>query len=322
VNKARRPTEADIGPLLEATLRYMVHADATLLDASSQTITRGVSGAEVRRHSVGVRVPDGPDTVISLITKMSDRIERSTLAHLNAQGQPAVPLSHARAVDLDGPDWICLQDLGDDGRPDVLSPLPEETLVSEVAGLASIHAVNAAGVEELTWLPRADREYARSMIDDVFWRPHWESVVTQNDFHEEFGTWLPRVEAAAAKVVDEVAALDADPGDRTLVHTDINPGNVLVHDRKAFFIDWNDAHRGSFYLDLPHHLCTLELAERYREVVERFGVAINPSDFEERYRIAARYTALRYMWWTFEAWRDDRDVAGEWILHYFGMLDL
>jgi hypothetical protein len=317
----RRPTEADIPSLLAGTVRYLLGSGASVLQVESDTITRGVSGAEVRRHTVAARVPEGPDTVLSLVTKMSDRIERATLAHLNAQGQPGVPLSHARDIDVDGPDWICLQDLGDTGRPDVLSPLPEETLASELTGLASIHAANTTNAEELSWLPRADREYARSMIEDVFWRPHWEIAVRQNDFHEEFGSWLPRVEAAAAKVVDEVTALDGDGGARTLVHTEINPGNVLVYDRRAFFIDWADAHLGSLYLDLPHHLCTLELADRYREALDRLGLPIAPADFEERYRVAARYIALRYMWWTFEAWRDDRDAA-EWVLHYFSMLDL
>src|SRR6266508_1600443 len=124
MTRARRPTSADIPALLEATVRHMMHQEAEVLDVTSETITRGVSGAEVRRHTVGVRVPQGPDTVVSLVTKMSDRIERSTLAHLNAQGQPGVPLSHAHDADFDGPDWICLQDLGDEGRPDVLSPLP------------------------------------------------------------------------------------------------------------------------------------------------------------------------------------------------------
>jgi len=320
MTRARRPTSADIPALLEATVRHMMHQEAEVLDVTSETITRGVSGAEVRRHTVGVRVPQGPDTVVSLVTKMSDRIERSTLAHLNAQGQPGVPLSHAHDADFDGPDWICLQDLGDEGRPDVLSPLPDETLASEVTALASIHAANA-GDAGLDWLPPADREYARSMIEDVFWRPHWEDAVTQNDFHEEFGAWLPRVEATAAKVVDEIAGLDADDGSRTLVHTEINPGNVLVRGGRAYLIDWADAHRGSLYLDLPHHLYTLELAERYRQALDRAGLTIGRTDFEERYRVAARYTALRTMWWTFEAWRDDRDAA-EWVRHYFGMLEL
>ncbi len=320
MTQARRPTAADIPVLLAETVQRMVHGDAQVLGVTSDTITRGVSGAEVRRHAVTVRVPDGPDTTVSLVTKMSDRVERLTLAHLNAQGHPGVPFSHARDVGLDGPDWICLQDLGDDGRPDVLSPLPDETLASEVTALASIHAANA-GDDGLSWLPRADREYARSMIEDVFWRPHWESAVRQNDFHEEFGSWLPRVEAAAAKVVDEVAGLDGEDATRTLVHTEINPGNVLVRDGQAFLIDWADAHRGSLYLDVPHHLYTPELAERYRQALDRSGLSIDRASFAERYRVAARYTALRTMWWSFEAWREDRDAAG-WVLHYFGMLDL
>src|SRR6266508_546130 len=283
MTQARRPTAADIPVLLAETVQRMVHGDAQVLGVTSDTITRGVSGAEVRRHAVTVRVPDGPDTTVSLVTKMSDRVERLTLAHLNAQGHPGVPFSHARDVGLDGPDWICLQDLGDDGRPDVLSPLPDETLASEVTALASIHAANA-GDDGLSWLPRADREYARSMID-------------------------------------EVAGLDGEDATRTLVHTEINPGNVLVRDGQAFLIDWADAHRGSLYLDVPHHLYTPELAERYRQALDRSGLSIDRASFAERYRVAARYTALRTMWWSFEAWREDRDAAG-WVLHYFGMLDL
>jgi hypothetical protein len=37
------------------------------------------------------------------------------------------------------------------------------------------------------------------------------------------------------------------------------------------------------------------------------------------YRVAARYTALRYLWWTLEAWREDRGAAG-WVEHYVAML--
>jgi Phosphotransferase enzyme family len=320
MTRARRPTDADIPTLLAATVRRMVHDAASVGEVTSETITRGVSGAEVRRHAVTVEVPDRPDTVVSLVTKMSYRVERSTLAHLNRQAQPGVPFSHARDVDLDGPDWICLRDLGDCGRPDVRSPVPEQALASEAAALASIHAANI-GVDGLSWLPRADREYARSMIEEIFWRPHWESAVTRNDFHDEFGSWVPRVEAAAAKVVDEVAALDAEDASLTLVHTEVNPGNVLVHEGCAYLIDWADAHQGSLYLDVPHHLYTVDLAERYREALHRSGLSVARADFEERYRVAARFTALRTMWWTFEAWREDRDAA-DWVLHYFAMLDL
>jgi len=251
---------------------------------------------------------------------MSYRVERATLAHLNAQRQPGVPFSHAREVDLDGPDWICLEDVGDEGRPDVRSSVPDATLASEAEALAAVHAANA-GDPDLAWLPRADREYARGVIEDVFWWPHWEEAVARDDFHEEFGPWLPRVEAAAAKVVDEIAGLDAEESSVTLVHTEINPGNVLVRQGQAYLIDWADAHRGSLFLDVPHHLYTLELAERYRLALHLAGLSIDRADFEERYRVAARYTALRHMWWTFEAWREDRDAAG-WVRHYFDMLEL
>ena len=35
------------------------------------------------------------------------------------------------------------------------------------------------------------------------------------------------------------------------------------------------------------------------------GHAISPSEFAERYRVAARHIGLRYMWWTPEYWIED-----------------
>jgi hypothetical protein len=319
----RPPSAADIGPLIEAAVGrwYLPRTPGgpRIVGVDSETITRGVSGAEVRRHTVHL---SGSGRVVRLVTKMSDRTERMALAHLNAQGHGSVPASHCRRPERAGPDWLCLQDLGDTGRPDVLSGIPEDMLASEITGLAAIHAANlgaaAAGLGD--WLPPADRGYAASMIEEIVWRPNWDSAVAQNDFHEEFSSWLPRVEAAAAKVADEMGALYAEADTRTLVHTDVNPGNVLVHGGRAYFIDWADAHLGPFYLDLPHHLHTAQLAERYRQALAAAGHHVASADFVERWRVAARYTALRNMWWAIEAWREERDMAG-WVLHYFGMLD-
>jgi aminoglycoside phosphotransferase (APT) family kinase protein len=319
---ARPPSQSAIPTLLEDTVRQIVSRTAVVVEIASNTITRGVSGAPVSRHELRVLELDGSQRTVGLVTKMTDQVERATLALLNAQQQPSVPRSYARDVDNDGPDWVCLEDLGDHGHPERLDEVPDGTLASEVSGLASIHAANAArDPADLGWLPRADKEYVRSMIEDVYWRPNWESAVEQNDFREEFADWLPRVEAAAGRVVEEMAALDEEADARTLVHTEVNPGNILIRDGRAFFIDWADAHLGSLYLDLPHHLSTLDIAERYRQELARLGVPISVSDFQDRYRVAARYAALRYMWWSVEAWREDRGMAGL-VRHYLEMVDM
>ena len=106
----------------------------------------------------------------------------------------------------------------------------------------------------------------------------------------------------------------------TLVHTDLNPSNVLVRRERPYVIDWQAAHAGPLHLDLPHHLHTVALAAGYRRALAARGVEIDASAFAVQYRTAARYTALRYLWWTLDAWREDR-AAGVWVEHYVAMLD-
>src|SRR5689334_17728839 len=175
---ARPPSQNAIPTLLEDTVRQIVSRTAVVVEMASHTITRGVSGAPVSRHELRVLDLDGSERTVGLVTKMSDHVERATLALLNAQRQPNVPRSYARDVESDGPDWMCLEDLGDEGHPESIDDVPEGTLASEVTGLAAIHAANATrDPAELSWLPRADREYVRSMIEDVYWRPNWENAL-------------------------------------------------------------------------------------------------------------------------------------------------
>ena len=46
---------------------------------------------------------------------------------------------------------------------------------------------------------------------------------------------------------------------------------------------------------------------------------ISAPDFAERYRVAAHYIALSYMFWTLEAWQEDRSM-GMWVRHYLDQL--
>lgn len=312
------PSPADLGPLLEATVRRFVSPAARVVGWESSTLAGGSSGAKVRRHLVTLDEPGGT-TAVRLVTKEATPLERRVLALLNAQGHACVPYAHALEGEEEDVALLCLEDLGDENRPNSRAEFDEAVFESEAAGLAGIHAANLGQGEALAWLPRADRAYYKRMLEHLFFRPAWKRALADDAFLAEFGDRVPTVEAAAGRAVDEMAALWEEGDALTLVHTDLNPGNVLVANGRARVVDWGTAHYGPLYLDVPHHFFTPDLAERYRRALERRGVAVSPGDFVERWRAAARYTALRYMWWTLEAWREDRGMTG-WVRHYLDRL--
>ena len=151
------------------------------------------------------------------------------------------------------------------------------------------------------------------------WRPAWETAVADARFATTFRDAIPRVEAAAATIVEDMDALLHESASQTLIHADLNPSNVLVYDGHPYFIDWQTAMRGSFYIDLPHHHCTLTQAEHYRQALAAHGHVISRQDFAERYRVAARYIGFRYMWWTLEYWLADQTQT-PWVQHYINLV--
>jgi thiamine kinase-like enzyme len=119
--------------------------------------------------------------------------------------------------------------------------------------------------------------------------------------------------------VPDMQALLDDPAAQTVIHADLNPSNVLMDHGQPYFIDWQTAMRGPFYIDLPHHHCTLAQAEHYRQALASHGHVIPRQDFAERYRVAARYIGFRYMWWTLDYWRDD-PTQTLWVQHYLDLV--
>ena len=259
---ANKPTPEEHA-LLEATVSKYVSPEVRILSVRELAGHVRISNVAVRRYELILAgIPTGRAT-LRLIIKRSVLSERRVFAHLNAQAQPNVPFSHTLDLTTDAPMPICVQDLGSVQRPTSLDPIQEVTLRQEVAGLAAIHAANWGHASDLSWLPRADRSYFAQMIEQTYWRPHWERIVRDPTFYAEFGSDLPRIEAAAGTIVEEMAALYNEADALTLVHTDINPGNVLLLDGVPYFIDWHAAHFGPCYLDVPHHFFTPALAEYY-----------------------------------------------------------
>src|SRR5439155_13023797 len=137
---------------------------------------------------------------------------------------------------------------------------------------------------------------------DTMWRPWWTKARRDSAFDACFAAEIPTVEAAASTIASEVGQLLDSKDCLTLIHNDINPSNVFVLNGRPYYVDWQSASYGPWYLDLPHHHCNLTQAEHYRQALEERGVSIPSEQFAESYRIAARYVGLRYMWWTLEYW--------------------
>src|SRR5262245_44388762 len=290
--------------LLAHTLRRWIDPAAQLTQVSSADIQPGMSGAAVRRHRISY-TSGGQDAEASLVTKVATRREWDTLHYLNAQQQPNVPFAATLDQSEGNHLLVCMQDVGDTTRPTSLEPITELELEREAAGLASIHAANFEQASALAWLPKVDHTYLEDMLFQRAWRPAWERTLTSRAFVETFSSAIPRVEAAAATIVEDMAGLLQDAQAQTLIHTDINPSNVLVQEGTPYCYDWQTARWGRFYLDLPHHHCTLAQAELYRRVLAARGYIIPSDAFAAQYRVAARYIGLRYMWWTLEYWLSD-----------------
>jgi aminoglycoside phosphotransferase (APT) family kinase protein len=300
--------------LLAHTLARFVAADAQITHIDGAPLGGGMSGAAVRRYTVSYSTGAGAATT-RLITKDADLHEWHVLRHLNAQQQPNIPFAYALDDARDGRILICMQDVGDSSRPTSLDPITEIELSREAAGLAAIHSANFQQRPHLGWLPQMTRSYVQEMLFQRAWRPAWEAALANPAFSAAFRDIIPRVEAAAATIVDDMDLLLQEPATQTLIHADLNPSNVLVDRGIPYIIDWQTAMWGPFYIDLPHHHCTLRQAEHYRQALAARGYPIAPGDFAKRYRVAARYIGFRYMWWTLEYWMTDQTQT-QWVRHY------
>jgi hypothetical protein len=304
--------------LLADTLQRFVVADADIIDIHSVTLSSGMSGSAVMRHTIQYTTTAGSAST-SLITKDAERHEWRVLQHLQSQQQPNIPFAHSIDTSDNERLRICLQDVGDQNRPTSLDPISETELIREATGLAAIHTANFQQHRALDWVPSMSSAYIHDMLFVRAWRPAWETAIADARFAAAFRPTIPRIEAAAETIVADMQALLDEPLSQTLIHADLNPSNVLVYHGQPYFIDWQTAMRGPFYIDLPHHHCTLLQAEHYRQALATQGHKISRHDFAERYRVAARYIGFRYMWWTLEYWLSD-PTQTPWVQHYIGLI--
>ncbi|WP_042167058.1 phosphotransferase [Paenibacillus gorillae] len=303
----------EIFELIQAAVKKFISASAAVVEIESAPLHLGFQAVDLSRHQV-VLEDEGTRRSVSLITKMASRTERLILHRLFSQSAN-VPFSHTNDMDSEHRALLCIQNV--DEHTDYQNLNIDLLQKKEAAALAYIHQSNLGCKEQLLWLPAATRDHAEQMLN-TRWRPSWEKAIQTESFIEAFGAYIPEVEAAAACITADLEVVLNDESSHTLIHNDLNPGNVLVHNNDdVYFIDWEEARYGSLYLDVPLRLDIVQ-ARDYLDELSSHGVVLPSAKFESQYKIAARYLGLRFMAWNLGAWAHDLR-AKEGLIKYLKM---
>ncbi|MFF2017361.1 phosphotransferase [Paenibacillus sp. NPDC058177] len=307
----------EIQRLLETTVRRYVDSGAAIIKVDSTRLGLGFQAVDLTRHHLLIETAKGTEE-LSLITKVATALEQRVTAHLYEQGakvpfiwpDTGAPISEERSL-------VCFQDV--DYRTDYGKLDLERLQQCEISALADIHGKNRGLRHELSWLLFADLSHITDMLHTRF-QPQWEASKQNEAFNEEFGPYIPIVEAAARTITDDMVTVIKDETTHTLIHNDLNPGNVLVHDnQEVFFIDWEEARYGSLFLDLPLRCRTMQQVLQYREALGVQGVELADAQFTTLFSIASRYLGLRFMSWNLGAWMDNAPAKAD-LIRYLHMV--
>ncbi|WP_440111619.1 phosphotransferase family protein [Paenibacillus sp. QZ-Y1] len=285
--------------LIKQTINQYVSTEVHILSMEKNPISTGTQAVELLRHHIELLM-NGVKKHVSLVTKKATFIERSALSRLFSQGAN-VPFSLSNEPHTEDRSLICIQDV--DYQTDY-SHLDMDLLQhKELRALAYIHGTNMGLKKELPWLPAVDRTHIIEMMEKR-WRPSWNAALENPVFIEEFGSQIiSEIEAVASSIVNDLEVLIRDEHMHTMIHNDLNPGNVLVHNNEdVYFIDWEEARYGSLFFDLPLRCSQLRQVEIYREALSSHGYDIPQEQFEKHFSLASRYLGIRYMSWNLGVW--------------------
>ncbi|WP_106768820.1 phosphotransferase family protein [Paenibacillus faecalis] len=281
----------EILELIQEATKQFISETAIVLEIESTPLNMGYQAVNLSRHKVLID-DQGTQEYVSLITKMANKTERRILHRLFLQSAK-VPFTRTHDIDSKDRALICIQDV--DYKTNYQNLELEMLQKKEVRALAYIHKTNHGLREDLSWLPLADRDHIEKMINER-WKPVWEKAKTNEQFIETFGKYIPEVEAVSHRIADDIEVVLNDESSHTLIHNDLNPANVLVHNNDdVLFIDWEEARYGSFFLDIP-------LRFDLSEVMASLGVETPVERFEKWYVIASRFLGIRFMTWNLSVW--------------------
>lgn len=304
----------NVETLIQQTLARHVAPDARVTDVRERSVgAQGYSGATLRYHDVTYTLPSGQTAHVALVLKDAPLRERHVLAWLTDQQQPGVPWSYTDDLATDAPALVCTQDVGGEQQP------PQGEILNEAAeALASIHAANRGKIEQLPWLPRADRAYWERFIN-ACWRTPWQATLrneaftdalgnewprstAEGSFADEYGAYTEPLEAAAAQFIDAMDALWQAGDAFTLAHADIHGEHVVLHGDHAYVIDWGQACYGPLYIDLPNYFDRDHVVV-YRDALAAHGYDIPADVFMNVYGKTRCYSGFKYFGLGLWSWR-------------------
>ncbi|CAH1215514.1 hypothetical protein PAECIP111892_04104 [Paenibacillus auburnensis] len=309
--------------LIKDTVYCFVCPEAEVLSVESVPMHAGTRAVELIRNKVRLQrragIKTGPDAAeeVSLVTKQATFVERSALSRLFSQAAN-VPFSLSGQPLHEGRSLLCIEDV--DYRTDYGTLDIAALQDKELRALAYIHYANLGCTCDLPWLPKVDEDYIAKSINE-WWRPSWERAKENPVFAETFGTEIiSRIEDIAGRIVEDMAPVIHDESTYTMIHNDLNPGNVLVKGNdEVYFIDWEEARYGSLFMDIPMRCGTLQQAEDYRRYLGFFGCDIPDQHFAKLFPIASRYLGLRFMGWNLGVWQQN-EQAKSGLIKYMDMV--
>lgn len=300
----------DLPELIGATVATHVAAGARVVGVRERERgAQGYSGATLRYFDVAYAAGTEAGQV-ALVVKEAPLVERRTLAWLGARGLP-VPFCHIPDLETAAPAPICQQYAGE------LPPRGERARQAARA-LAAIHLAGLGRGGELSWVPRADPAFFAERLVDTCWRRPWRQRLFGEGYIDWYGRWRaggvpdPKIRAAlapytapletvAARFVREMAALWAAGDTLTLIHADLHGAHVLAIGDQARIIDWEQAHYGPLYIDLPNYF-SREEALLYRDALAELGHEIPAGRFLAGYDAASHYVGFKYFGFGVQDW--------------------
>ncbi|MEC0260228.1 aminoglycoside phosphotransferase/kinase family protein [Paenibacillus lautus] len=104
---------------------------------------------------------------------------------------------------------------------------------SEPSAPSHIHISNFGQKKELSWLPEEDSSHIEKMLYER-WKPQWQAAKGNEQFRATFGEYIHLVEAVANTISEDLQYVIKDESSQTLIHNDLNPGNVLIHNNTVY----------------------------------------------------------------------------------------
>nr|WP_145402195.1 phosphotransferase [Paenibacillus xylanexedens] len=289
--------------LLQRTIKEYIHPAVKILNIETTPIHSGTQAVHLMRHHVQFKVPD-QILSISLVSKQAARIEQRVLTWLYSQ-KANVPFSLSSwsvsdHLEAEERSLLCIEDV--DYQTDYTNLDIGLLQKREIKALSHIHISKLGQKKALSWLPEIDTCYVEKMIGE-YWKPQWQAAKQDEQFIELFGDYIPIVESAADAILKDIQHVLNDQSSQTLIHNDLNPGNVLVRQNtEVIFIDWEEAKYGSLFLDIAMRCRTPEQMNDYRDLLSAKSIEFTDHHWNQLYTIASRYLGLRYMTWNLGAW--------------------